>query len=295
MPMNTLLEGLIGRIEAAGALDPVAERIAGLVGTALRSGRLTSTASGTQLAHPLHPALVLVPAGSLLSASYLDARGDQAEAAQQLVLLGLLSALPAALTGATDWSYTEGAERRVGMVHAAANATGLIFYTGSWFARRQRRHAAGTALALAGAAMLGVGGWLGGHLSYARGVGVDTTAFQVAPQDWVDVLAETELAEDQPALVHAGGLPVLLVKQGGIVHALSDRCTHRGGPLHEGAVTPGCVSCPWHGSEFRLSDGMPVRGPASRPQPVWQVRIEQGQVQLRRPDEQAALRSNPVS
>jgi nitrite reductase/ring-hydroxylating ferredoxin subunit/uncharacterized membrane protein len=295
MPINTLLERLIGRIEAASALDPVAERIAGLVGTALKSDRLTSTVSGTQLAHPLHPALVLLPAGSLLSASYLDARGDQADAAQHLVLLGLLSAVPAALTGATDWSYTQGAERRVGLVHAAANATGLILYTGSWFARQQRRHAAGTALALAGAAMLGVGGWLGGHLAYARGVGVDTTAFQVAPQDWVDVLAETELTENQPVLVHAGGLPVLLVKQGGIVHALSDRCTHRGGPLHEGTVTTGCVRCPWHDSEFRLSDGMPVRGPASRPQPVWQVRIEQGRVQVRRPDEPAALRSNPVS
>ncbi|HJQ00477.1 MAG TPA: Rieske (2Fe-2S) protein [Jatrophihabitans sp.] len=292
--MNTLLERLIGRIEAATALDPIADRVAGLVGTALKSDRLTSTASGTPLAHPLHPALVLLPAGSLLSASYLDARGEQA-AAQRLVLLGLLSALPAALTGATDWSYTQGAERRVGLVHALANAAGLACYTSSWIARRQRRRVAGTAWALAGAAMLGLGGWLGGHLAYARGVGVDTTAFQVAPQDWVDVLAEAELVEGQPTLVRAGGLPVLLVKQAGTVRALSDRCTHRGGPLHEGSMTAGGVRCPWHGSEFRLSDGTPVRGPASRPQPVWQVRVELGRVQVRRSDEQGALRTNPAS
>ena len=294
MPMNSFLERLIGRVEAATALDPIAERIAGLVGTALKSDRLTSTASGTALAHPLHPALVLLPAGSLLSASYLDACGEPA-AAQRLVLLGVASALPAALTGAADWSYTQGAERRVGLVHALANAAGLALYTGSWVARQQRRQVAGTALGLAGAAMLGLGGWLGGHLAYARGVGVDTTAFQVAPTDWVDVLAETELAEGRPMLVHAAGLPVLLVKQGGIVRALSDRCTHRGGPLHEGSLTAGCVRCPWHGSEFQLIDGTPVRGPASRPQPVWQVRVEQGRVQVRRPDEQGTLRSNPVS
>jgi nitrite reductase/ring-hydroxylating ferredoxin subunit/uncharacterized membrane protein len=295
MPINTLLERLIGRIEAASALDPVAERIAGLVGTALKSDRLTSTVSGTQLAHPLHPALVLLPAGSLLSASYLDARGDQADAAQHLVLLGLLSAVPAALTGATDWSYTQGAERRVGLVHAAANATGLILYTGSWFARQQRRHAAGTALALAGAAMLGVGGWLGGHLAYARGVGVDTTAFDRASEEWTDVLAEADLVDDQPTLVYDGKLPVLLVRTGGQLYAIADRCTHRGGPLHEGEFSDGCIVCPWHSSKFRVTDGQVLAGPATRGQRAYEVRTRYGSIQLRHTDEAGSLRTEPIS
>ncbi|HEX8768078.1 MAG TPA: DUF2231 domain-containing protein, partial [Jatrophihabitans sp.] len=235
--MNRTLEDLVDRIERNTALDPAADRLAELVSKRLnRSSPLRDVLSGTAAGHPLHPMLVVVPLGSWLGASYLDLTGGKAgrAAAKKLVGLGVVSALPAAMAGTNDWIDTRLAERRVGFVHAVGNELALVLYTGSWFARRRQRHALGVALAASGALLLGVTGWLGGHLSYARGVGVDTTAFDRASDEWVDVLPEAELVDEQPTLVYDGKLPVMLVRTGGQLYAIADRCTHRGGPLHEG-------------------------------------------------------------
>ena len=74
---------------------------------------------------------------------------------------------------------------------------------------------------------------------------------------------------------------ILLAREDGRIFALSDRCSHRGGPLHQGAVEDGCVTCPWHGSTFRLDDGSVVKGPATTPQPVYDVRLRDGKVEVR--------------
>jgi len=296
--MNRTLEGLVGRIERATALDPVADRMAALVSKRLSaSTALRNVLSGTAGGHPLHPVLVVVPIGSWLGASYLDlAGGKQGQAAAtKLVGLGIVSAVPAALAGANDWVDTRLAERRVGLVHAVGNQLGLVLYTGSWFARRRQRRGLGVGLAAGGALMLAVTGWLGGHLSYARGVGVDTTAFDRASEDWTDVLAEADLVEEQPTLVYDGKLPVLLVRTGGQLYAIADRCTHRGGPLHEGEFSDGCIVCPWHGSKFRVSDGQVLAGPATRGQRAYEVRTRYGSIQLRQTDEAGSLRRDPIS
>ena len=294
--LSAWADRLVERIERATVLDAVAGPVADVIGKALRSKQVRDLASGTPTGHPAHPPLVAVPIGSFVAASVLDLSGPAgATAARRLIGLGVLSALPAAATGASDWSYTSGAERRVGLVHAAVNTLALSCYTGSWVARRRNRWLLGTLLAAGGAALLTAGGFLGGHLIYARGVGVDTTAFSVASEDWQDTLAEAELLENQPMLVHAAGLPVLLIRLNGELLAIDDRCSHRGGPLHEGEVRDGCVSCPWHGSRFRLADGEVVDGPAVRPQRRWEVRTRYGMVQVRVPDEAGSLRTNPVS
>ena len=293
---NRLLERLVGKIESSTVLDPVADRAADIVSVASRAPRLRSALSGTPFGHPAHPALVAVPMGSWLAASYLDATAgaEGRRAAQALVGLGLASAVPAALTGASDWSYTTGAERRVGFVHAVGNYLALGLYAASWFGRR-RGSASAPALAGAGLAVVTATGWLGGHLSYARGVGVDTTAFEVAPSDWTDVAREEDLAEGRPQLTYAAGVPVLVVRLNGTVHALADRCTHRGGPLHEGSIENGCIACPWHHSTFSLDDGSVRAAPATRPQAVYEVRSRYGSVQVRRAHEQGSLRTNPVT
>lgn len=294
--LSALADRLVERIERATVLDAVAGPVADVIGKALKFKPIRDLASGTATGHPAHPPLVAVPIGSFVAASALDLSGPSGAAgARRLVGLGLLSALPAAATGASDWSYTSGAERRLGFVHASANALALSCYTGSWLARRRGRQLLGALLAGGGAALLTAGGYLGGHLIYARGVGVDTTAFSVASDEWQDTLAEAELIDDQPMLVHAGGLPVLLIRLDGELLAIDDRCSHRGGPLHEGEIQNGCVSCPWHGSRFRLADGEVVGGPAVRPQRRWEVRTRYGMVQVRVADEAGSLRSNPVT
>ena len=64
------------------------------------------------------------------------------------------------------------------------------------------------------------------------------------------------------------GMAVVLVNDGGRLHALEDRCTHRGGALHDGELRDGCLVCPLHGSAFRIADGSVERGPAAYPQPA---------------------------
>ena len=294
--LSALADRLVEKIERAKFLDAIAEPVANAVSIPLKSKLFRSLVSGTPSGHPAHPPLVTVPIGSFVMASALDLSGPEHQAAaRRLVALGVLSALPAALTGASDWSYTSGAERRVGFVHANVNAVALTCYTASWLARRRDRQLVGSTLAGVGAVLLTVGGWLGAHLIYSRGVGVDTTAFLVGSDDWQDTVAEAELIDGQPMLVRAGQVPVLLVRLDGQLLAIDDRCTHRGGPLHEGEISDGCVSCPWHGSRFRLANGEVVAGPALRPQRSWEVRTRYGMVQLRVSEEPGSLRTNPVT
>lgn len=295
--LSTMTERVFSRIEDAAFLDGPADVIGSWGSAVFRPGWFKDALSGTGTGHPLHPALVVLPLGSWAGAVYLDLRGDPSDgaAARRLLAVGNLAALPAALTGASDWVDTQGAERRVGLVHAALNYTALALMAASWLARRRGRHGTGTWTALAGLGTVTASASLGGHLAHARGVGVDTTAFQVAPGDWVDVAAVEEVGSTEPIGVDAGGVPVLLIRHDGRLRALADRCTHRGGPLHEGQVTDGCVTCPWHHSRFRLSDGAIVQGPATRPQLVYEVRTVEGRVQVRRPDEPGSLRKNPVT
>jgi nitrite reductase/ring-hydroxylating ferredoxin subunit/uncharacterized membrane protein len=289
-----VLDDLAERLERAAALDRAGAALVDFLGRFLPRGKVRDLASGVPLGHPAHPLLVAVPIGSWTAASVLDLTGADRAAARRLVGLGVLSALPAAVTGANDWLSTSGAERRVGLVHAALNDVALLAYGASWLARRRNRHARGAVLALMGAGVTAVAGWLGGHLAYALGVGVDTTAFQSLPAEWTDACAEVEVPGTGGLRVDVGGVPVLLARDAGSIVALADRCTHRGGPLHDGEFADGCVTCPWHGSSFALADGSVRSGPATRPQPTLAVRVESGRVQVRRADEQRTLRTNPV-
>ena len=128
---------------------------------------------------------------------------------------------------------------------------------------------------------MSAGGYLGGHLSYAQGANVNRNAWDEGLSDWTVVAEESDVAGDGPHLVEAGGSGVLLYRSGGDLTAIADRCGHAGGPLHEGEVDDGCVICPWHGSTFRLRDGDVVHGPATLPQPAYEVRVDDGKVLLR--------------
>jgi nitrite reductase/ring-hydroxylating ferredoxin subunit len=75
----------------------------------------------------------------------------------------------------------------------------------------------------------------------------------------------------------------VLLKKGPTVMALSATCTHWGGPLAEGKLVDGdCVECPWHGSQFSMVDGGVQQGPATVPAHVYEARISNGQVEVRR-------------
>jgi nitrite reductase/ring-hydroxylating ferredoxin subunit len=75
----------------------------------------------------------------------------------------------------------------------------------------------------------------------------------------------------------------MVVRDGGTIRALHNRCTHRGGSLADGEVADGAVTCPLHGSVFALDDGSVRRGPAPYPAPRFEARVVSGgEVEVRR-------------
>ncbi len=245
--------------------------------------------------HPLHPVLVTVPIGTLVGAWAVSWVREPwaAPAARWLTGLGVLSVAPTAVTGWSDWNDTEGGERRVGLVHAAVVAAGAGAAALGWAAPPDRGPP-GLADDVGRGAR--VGGWLGGHLAYALGSASTPPPSPRCRGTWTDAGPVDTLVDDEPQGRDAGGLPVLLLRRGGRLTAMADRCTHRGAPLHEGRMVDGCVECPWHASRFALDPaarGRVEQGPATRPAPVLEVREHEGRVQVRA-DDPRALRENPV-
>lgn len=278
------LDSVVKAIEQFDLLDGVASSLAKAVGKAVDPRPVRNLLSGTVIGHPLHPVLTDLPIGAWTMAALLDLAGGRASepAADALVVVGIATAVPTAAAGLNDWSDTQGKTMRTGVVHGLANTAALCFYVSSTIARRSGRRNLGKALGLAGFALVTFGGYLGGHLTYADAVNVNKTADRRGPAKWMSVLGEGELAEGEHRAVRVHGVSVLLRRSGSTIQAIDAVCSHMGGPLDEGKIENGCVTCPWHGSTFKLADGTVVRGPATRPQPAYEARINDGQVQVRR-------------
>jgi nitrite reductase/ring-hydroxylating ferredoxin subunit len=275
------------RIAQLEALDAPAKKIGKAVRSLIKPGPVKDALSGTWLGHALHPMLTDVTIGSFTSAVMLDwLGGDESEdAAQRLIAIGLLSTVPTVSSGYSDWADTEVADesvRRVGIVHAVSNFTAASLFAASWLARRNGDHGRGRALALAASGILAGAGYLGGHMTLAEGVGVDHTTFEDGPEEWTAVLDDAEIADGQMRCVEADGTAVMIARTGGALYALSNHCSHRGGPLHEGDLDGGTVICPWHDSVFDLRDGALIHGPAAYPQPAWDTRVREGRIEVRR-------------
>jgi nitrite reductase/ring-hydroxylating ferredoxin subunit/uncharacterized membrane protein len=275
--------------ESAAPLDGLGERIGKLVRGAIKPGTLKDAVSGTWLGHAVHPMLTDVVIGSFTSATLLDLLGgdDDGAAAERLIAVGIAAYGPTALTGVNDWADSEPVDetvRRVGLVHASSNALALTLYGSSLAARRRGDVGRGKLLSVAGAAVLAAAGYLGGHLSFTKGVGPNQTAFDPGPDDWTAAIASDELAADDPKTVVVEDTPVLLVRHREHVHALHDRCSHRGCSLGElGELDGETVECGCHGSRFSLRDGSIERGPATAPQPSYEVRERDGSIEIKLP------------
>jgi nitrite reductase/ring-hydroxylating ferredoxin subunit/uncharacterized membrane protein len=273
-----LLEKAMKRLERADALDEPAEMLVKVVGPATRPRVVKNALSGTWLGHRFHPLLVPLPIGFWSGALIFDLIATRRArwAADTLVGAGIAAAVPTAAAGLSDWADAEPEGRRVGLVHASCNTLALLCYSSSLLARLLGARKAGVGLGLAGAAAMSAGGFLGGHLSYVQAVGVEKKRFAGGPSSWTPVLEEAELEDGRPRVVRAGDTEVLLYREGGRLNALWASCTHECGPLAEGRFADGNVTCPWHGSTFRLADGKVVRGPAAASQPVYETRVTNG-------------------
>src|SRR4051794_5344488 len=223
------LHHLAERVGEATALDGPAEAVAKWVRGIVPKGPVKDALSGTPLGHALHPFLTDLPIGTWTSATLLDVVGGRAArpAAERLIAAGVLAAVPTAASGLNDWADTTPADdgvRRMGAVHAVANVAALGLYAASLAARRRHRHGRGVAFGLAGIGALTVGGHLGGHLSYAKAVGVDQTAFESGPDEWTEVYDDGALPEGALRSAEVGGRKLVLARLRGQIHALADTC-----------------------------------------------------------------------
>ncbi len=90
---------------------------------------------------------------------------------------------------------------------------------------------------------------------------------------------DADVREGVPLLGHVDGEPALLVRDRGRVYALGAKCTHYGGPLHEGIVDGGAIHCPWHHACFDLATGR-ANGPALDAIPCWDVQLDNGTIRV---------------
>ncbi len=298
--MSTPLVKLLDSPVHLTGLDPLAAKITAAWQAAVPQV-VKDVLHGSPLGHSLHAILVQVPVGTWTSAVTLDAiatvhqvAGGDADvrrgvdtASGALVATGLAGAVPAVLAGLADYAVQHREQQRTTLVHAAFNTVGIALFAASLWERGRGRVAAARGLAAVGLGANVVGAALGGHLSYrwASGANHAESVPHVTPRGWYEVARRDELPDGRAQQAHVGDVPVLLVRRGERVFALADTCSHLAGPLHEGEVVlekgRDCVVCPWHRSVFALEDGKVVHGPAVAPQPVFDVRVVDGGVQVR--------------
>ncbi len=252
--------------------------------------KLKSILNGTWFGHALHPALTDIPLGAwsgttILDLAWLNSEDDGiARGADLTLLLGLAGATGAAVTGISDWSDLDGTDRRVGLMHGLLNVSITLLYLISLVMRLTGQRRAAITLSTTGYLASLLSAYLGGELSFAKGVGVNHTAWEGGSDDFVAVIDEQALEEGKLTRVDVSGIPAVLLKEGRSIYAIGATCTHLGGPLDEGSYKEGVVTCPWHGSGFCMADGSVSNGPAVYAQPTFAVRVRGGKVELRRLD-----------
>ncbi|MEM8628188.1 MAG: Rieske 2Fe-2S domain-containing protein [Pseudomonadota bacterium] len=101
----------------------------------------------------------------------------------------------------------------------------------------------------------------------------DATA-RAADGDWVEVGSVSEIAEGRAKIVRLGdGSRVAVFRHKGRLSAISNACAHQNGPLGEGRVIGGCVTCPWHGFQYRLADGCSPK-PFTEKVPTYRLKLD---------------------
>lgn len=295
-PMNPPVRHIIGEVvESQTWLDKLAApfqswvlKLFGQPGEPNR--KIKDLLNGTWLGHALHPVLTDVPIGCWTSTALLDlvwlGNEDEgiARGADITLAFGLLGATGAAVTGVTDWSDLDGTDRRVGFLHGLLNGSITLMNIASLVLRLTGRRRAGIAVSTTGYLTTLFTAYLGGELSYAKGIGVNHEAWEGGSDDFVAVMDAQNLVEGKLTRVDAAGIPAVLYKEGNTIYAIGAVCTHLAGPLDEGTCKNGVVECPWHGSRFRMSDGAVVNGPAVYAEPTFEVRVRNGKIELRRID-----------
>ncbi|PYR67196.1 MAG: hypothetical protein DMF87_24575 [Acidobacteria bacterium] len=245
--------------------------------------------------HPIHPMLIPFPFVFLSGgwgfrvAAAMTGNDELKTVSRYLVPAGLVAGLVAAVPGAIDYLGSvppQSSAKERATKHALLNVASLALFAAGWLAGRRRGgNALPIALHGAGTATLCAAGWMGGTLAYRNQIGVDhryasAGTWQEERVDGEKVAALDDAAHglemNQMKLVHVDGKRVAVGRTGKGYAAFQDRCTHRGGPLSDGALMCGTVQCPWHGSQFDVHTGEVKAGPAEEKIETYDVAISHG-------------------
>lgn len=253
---------------------------------AARKAHLTDLLHGTALlGHPLHPALSDLPIG-LYIAAVIAYAGGSPTTGLWLTMAAVAGALAAAAAGLADWSVSDGRDKRLGAIHGVMNVVATLVAGGSIATYYAVSDSWALGLVAGALGITFLAAYLGGHLVFDRGLMVrQANLSEMQTVDWTPVLAAAELAQGEAKAVPVSDQRTVIVYRPNAarVTCIEGRCCHAGGPLGEGEMHDGTVVCPWHLSVFDLQTGAVRRGPASRPQPVLQTRVVDGQIQVRDP------------
>lgn len=247
--------------------------------------------NGSWLGHTLHAVIVDVVVGAATAALLLDVLRiffgvDRLEDATTWTLgLAGLAGIGAILTGLTDYKDTgPGDQRNVAGLHGLVNILGTVGFAYSFVLRTNGNHDGAFWPLVIGYLIISVGAYIGGHVVFKHGYMVNFNASHRARvKEFTPVMAAAELAENSPTRASVGNTRLVLVRRGEVVHALLETCSHAGGPLSRGELQGDDIVCPWHFSQFRLADGAVRHGPAGTRQPVFDARINAGQVEVAGP------------
>ncbi len=286
--MQKLDERLLVTIAQQDWLDRTASTVQDVVRKLFAAGDaarvIRDLLHGTWLAHPLHAVTTDVAIGGWTTAQVLDAvdsRNRIPNASTVAVAVGLGGAVASAASGLADWSETESDQKRLGLVHATVNVTAVILYSASLISRMAGNHGLGKLLGGAGFTTVLVGSYLGGDLAYRLGSQVDRNAWTKTIRDFAPAMREADLVPEKPTWADVKGVRVMLLKRGERIFALGDTCAHQGCSLSRGRVDGETIVCACHGSTYRLEDGSVVHGPAVYGQPSFDVRVIDGQVEIK--------------
>ena len=251
--------------------------------------------------HPIHPMLVGFPFAYLFGSACIDvwARATNRRrwfpTASHMSLLGIGAALGAAIPGLIDYVFAvppKSSAKKRATNHMIANVSALGLFA---LARAGRRHdedppaAWAIAAELAGMSLMTAAGWMGGTLVYRNQIGIDHRYANAGKYrietprvsgETIDAAAADELQVGQMKLLRVEGRRIALARTERGYAAFDDRCTHKGGPLSDGALVCDTVQCPWHGSQFDVMTGRVVEGPADEPIASYAVEERDGRVRI---------------
>ncbi len=251
--------------------------------------------------HPMHPMLVVLPIGLWIGSWIFDilaiSRHDVMLGAASFycAIAGVVGAAFAAIPGTMDYFGVvppRSSAKKRGALHGILNVCILLAFLTIAIRRGNAVNPPdGLELTIAtlAVAVLAVSGWMGGTLSYRNQIGVDrryANAGQLKERtlDGWDrpVCNQSELGDGQILLAKIEQERIVIARCSEGVVAFSDHCTHKGGPLSDGALVGCTIQCPWHGSQFDIRTGRVVAGPAKEKITTYPIEIRAGEVYIKR-------------